>query len=517
MPRSIHSIAGLTAPAEAGRSRVSVLWRFDANQPLALQLIGTVGLVLVGTLIAELLRQNFGLNRLSMFFLGSVVVSALAFGTRAGVFAAFLAILAYNFSLVEPRFAFRFAGAEQALTLGAFLFVALVTGSLAGRVRESERTNRRRADLLKTLFDASQAFTMADGEISLRQALTDRLRAASGNVALVIAAHETLNEDAVPVDGKTFVHGVIDRSRRSPALQIEGEWRARRLSDDEGLGLAVWRIEETRNGDVTSQDRLCELLIDLAAASLARARLAEARTEAEAERRAGRLREAILGSLSHDLRTPLATVMASASSLRDYDQRFDSGTRIGLADGIVQEAGRLNDYLEALFSLSRIESGDLTPHLLPVSVREVIDNVRSRLGSFGETRVTVHEADPADEVQADPLLLEQALFNILDNVELHGGKGVVATVQTRTIEGQVMISIEDDGPGVSASDGARLFDKFYRGRGQRPDGRGTGVGLSISKGFVEAMGGTLGLDPTIRSRPGLRLLLRLPVAGSQSI
>lgn len=517
MPGSIPSISALTGAAEPGRSRVSVLGRFDANLPLALQLLGTIGLVLVGTLTAEFLRQNFGLTRLSMFFLGSVVVSALAFGTRAAVFAAFTAFLAYNFSLVEPRFSFRFAGAEQALTLVSFLFVALVTGSLVGKVRESERTSRRRADLLKTLFAASQAFTMADDEIKLRQALTERLQAASGNVALVIASHETLNEDAVPFDGQTSVHEVIDCSRRSPALQVHGEWRARRLSDDEGLGLAVWRIEETRGADVASQDRLCELLIDLAAASLARARLADARTEAEAERRAGRLREAILGSLSHDLRTPLATVMASASSLRDYDQRFDSGTRTDLADGIVQEAGRLNDYLEALFSLSRIESGDLTPHLLPVSVREVIDNVRARLGTFGETRVTVLEEDPVDEVQADPLLLEQALFNILDNVELHGGKGVIATVQTRTIEGQVMISIEDNGPGVSPSDGARLFDKFYRGRRQRPDGRGTGVGLSISKGFVEAMGGSLGLDPTTRSKPGLRLLLRLPVVGSQSI
>ena len=517
MPHSLNSIAVLTAPAEPRHSRLSVLLRFGANLPLPLQLIGTIGLVIFGTLVAELLRQNFGLTRLSMFFLGSVVVSALAFGTRAAVFAAFAAFLAYNFSLVEPRFSFRFAGAEQALTLGAFLFVALVTGSLAGRVRESERTNRRRADLLKTLFEASQAFTLADGEISLRQALTDRLQAASGNVALVIAAHETLNEDAVPVDGQTSVHAVIDRSRSSPALQIEGEWRARRLSEDAGLGLAVWRVGETSATDIASQDRLCELLIDLAAASLARARLADARTEAEAERRASRLREAILGSLSHDLRTPLATVMASASSLRDYDQRFDSGTRIALADGIVQEAGRLNGYLEALFSLSRIESGDLTPHLLPVSIREVIDNVRMRLGTFGETRVTVYEEDPADEVQADPLLLEQALFNILDNVDLHGGKGVTATVQTRTIKGQMMISIEDDGPGVSASDAERLFDKFYRGKRQRPDGRGTGVGLSISRGFVEAMGGTLSLDPVVRSTPGLRLLLCLPVAGGQAI
>lgn len=516
MSRSTHPIAKRAGQAEIVRPTVWLLGRFGDSLTLFTQLTGTVVVVLVGTILAEFLYQAFDLTRLSIFFLGSVIVSALAFGTRAAVFAALLAFVAYNFSLVEPRFSFRFAGADDTLTLAAFLVVALLTGSLAGRVRESERNNRQRADLLETLFEASQAYSSTDGEAELRRTLADRLEVATGGAALVLPPSEMLDPTQVPEAMQATVRTLIARSHHDPSLQTEGAWRARRLSEDEALGMAIWRIGETRLNDIAVQDRLCEVLIDLAAASLARTRLADVQAEAEAERRAGPLREAILASLSHDLRTPLATVLASASSLRDYDGRFDSQTRIGLADGIVQEAERLNTYVDALINLSRIESGDVSPRLVPVSVHEVIDKARQRLGNFGDTRVALIAKGATVDVRADPLLLEQVLFNILENAERHGGEGVSVTIATRQVREQVEISIEDDGPGVSPAEGAMLFEKFYRGARQQTDDRGTGIGLSIARGFVEAMGGTLRLNESTRPSMGLRLELRLPAAESVS-
>lgn len=134
MSRSTQPIAKPAGQAEVVRPTVWLLGRFGDSLTLFTQLTGTVVVVLVGTILAEFLYQAFDLTRLSIFFLGSVIVSALAFGTRAAVFAALLAFVAYNFSLVEPRFSFRFAGADDTLTLAAFLVVALLTGSLAGRV-----------------------------------------------------------------------------------------------------------------------------------------------------------------------------------------------------------------------------------------------------------------------------------------------------------------------------------------------------------------------------------------------
>lgn len=132
MSRSTQPIAKPAGQAEVVRPTVWLLGRFGDSLTLFTQLTGTVVVVLVGTILAEFLYQAFDLTRLSIFFLGSVIVSALAFGTRAAVFAALLAFVAYNFSLVEPRFSFRFAGADDTLTLAAFLVVALLTGSLAG-------------------------------------------------------------------------------------------------------------------------------------------------------------------------------------------------------------------------------------------------------------------------------------------------------------------------------------------------------------------------------------------------
>lgn len=500
-------------PGEVLRPTVWMLGQFDTSMALAVQLCGTALVVLAGTLIAELLFQAFDLTRLAIFFLGSVIVSALLFGTRAGVLGAFLAFTAYNFSLVEPRFSFRFVGADDALTLIAFLIVALLTGSLAGKVRESERTNRQRADLLETLFEASQIFSLAQDERYLHRSLVERIERASAGTAFVIGPQEEPDLDRLPLPLRSRARALVQGCQALTPLKIDGALRVRRLSGDASLGLALWMIGETRPGEVAPQDRLCEVLIDLAAASMARMRLADVQTEAEAERRAGTLREAILGSLSHDLRTPLATVLASASSLRDYDDRFDAQTRISLADGIVHEATRLNEYLEALFNLSRIESGDLSPRLRPVLVGEIIDRARQRLGAASETLIGATYENTAQEALADPHLLEQVLFNILDNAILHGGDNVQVTIDVSADAECVMITIQDDGPGVSAADGLRLFEKFYRGSNARMDTRGTGVGLSIARGFVEAMGGQVSLRTHPESR-GLCLVVRLLIAGS---
>lgn len=509
------------APTDSGqfkeiqRPTVWILGQFDAGFTLATQLAGAVVVVLIGAIIAEVLYQAFDLTRLAIFFLGSVIVSALAFGMRAAILAAFLAFAAYNFSLVEPRFTFQFAGADDTLTLAVFLVVALLTGSLAGKVRESERNNRQRADLLATLFDASRIFMAKDGEPALRADLACQLETTTGGLAIVLGADAPLSADRIADLG--IPEALLAQVARSQEFHTSGAWRARVISTEDTLGTAIWRIGETRAKHLQSQDRLCELLLDLAAASLARARLANLRAEAEADRRAEPLRNAILSSLSHDLRTPLSTVLASASSLRDYDAQFDSATRTALADGIVQEAGRLNDYLEGLLNLSRIESGDLEPRLLDVSIAEVVGNVIGRLGAFGSDSITFHDANPPADVRADPVLLEQVIFNLLENVAHHGGEGVQARMFVSRLEEAIEFSIEDTGPGVSDVESARLFDRFYRGASRRADGRGTGVGLSIAKGFVEAMGGSIRIDPTVGAPHGLKIVVRIANAVGASL
>ena len=233
------------------------------------------------------------------------------------------------------------------------------------------------------------------------------------------------------------------------------------------------------------------------------------KTEIEAGVRASRLRDAILGSISHDLRTPLATVLASASSLRDYGERFDSDTRRDLAEGIVQEADRLNSYLESLLALSKIEAGHVTPSLASVAIIEVVDAAIRRLGPDAADRIDTGPLDEALEVEADTALFEQVVFNLLDNAVVHGGPAVRVRIGAGRADGKVDLVIEDDGVGVPDDEYDQLCEKFYRGQHRHPDARGTGVGLSIAKGFIEAMGGSIHLGQSRHGARGLRVAITL--------
>lgn len=469
--------------------------------PLA-QLAAAAAIVLGGTLAAMLLYQLFDLTRLAIFFLGSVIVCALLFGRRPGVFAAFLAFGAYNFSLVEPRFTFRLAGADDILTLVVFLFIALTIGGLAGRVRDSERESRLRADETDALLEASRAFGDAVSAEAVALDLTTRLRAAAGADAFVLSSFEIRPEarGAMTAVESALAHGAV-------GLGPDG-WRARLLSREPGSPVAAWRLSAVDEHGAARQERLCALMTDLASAAVNRIHLVDMRTGLEADAQAGRLRDAILSSISHDLRTPLATVLTSASSLQEYGDRFDLKTRDDLAGVIVHEADRLNRYVERLLDLSRIEAGQVAPRLEPLLLSELVDAAlrRPSLASRAEA-IRADDLDGVTPVLADARLLEQVVFNLLENALIHGGEGVQVDVRARREGDHVILEVEDDGVGVPEADLPRLCEKFQRGR--TTDGPGTGIGLAVVKGFVEAMNGTLGLSRGHGGRRGLRVAITL--------
>ena len=512
LPITPDSDPVLRPEKDAPRPTAWFLERFDVGLGVAGQFLAAATVVLIGTVTAAFLYRVFDLTQLSIFFLGSVIVCALFFGTRPAVFAALLAFVAYNFSLVEPHFSFHLVGADDALTLAAFLVVALLVGGLAGRVRESERSNRRRADLLESLLGASRAFSAAGDADALREELAAQLQIATDAEAFILPGdtnRDAADEDAVD----ETVRGLAVEAEASGQLVVHGAWRAKALSPDGALGVAVWRIGETPASDLAAQNRLCGLLVDLAASALDRIRLVDLQTEIEAGVRASRLRDAILGSISHDLRTPLATVLASASSLRDYGERFNADTRRDLAEGIVQEADRLNSYLESLLALSRIEAGHVAPTLGPVAIIEAVDAAIRRLGPRVADRIDTGSLDETLEIEADPALLEQVVFNLLDNALVHGGPAVRVRIGAERARGKVNLAIEDDGVGVPEDEYDQLCEKFYRGQRRHPDARGTGIGLSIAKGFVEAMGGRIQIGRSLGGPQGLRVAITLEEPG----
>jgi two-component system sensor histidine kinase KdpD len=257
-------------------------------------------------------------------------------------------------------------------------------------------------------------------------------------------------------------------------------------------GVAGVAAERSTTGMNAGEDRVLLALLDQGAVALERAELAAATVEAETFRRSDQLRAALLNSISHDLRTPLSTVLGAATTLLDYGGTLRPEVYRDLLESIGEEAHRLNRYVGDLLDMTRLEGGALNPRMDWTDVRDVlvaaIERVERRLG----TRKLVRDF-PAELslVKIDTGLLEQAVVNILDNAIAYSPDGTDIEVAAYEDRSNVVISIEDDGQGIPTEELERVFDKFRRLQQPSDRGKGVGLGLSISKGFVEAMGGRI--------------------------
>ncbi len=260
------------------------------------------------------------------------------------------------------------------------------------------------------------------------------------------------------------------------------------------------------------EERTLTSLLEQTGIALDRARLVGDAVRAAALEQNEALRSTLLASLSHDLRTPLASITGAVTSLRQFGEKMPPEDRGDLLASIEEEAGRLSRFVANMLDMSRIESGAIKVRRDWVDVADVIRAATGRVHkTFRGWPVAVSVAPELPFIRADAHLLEQVLFNLLDNAHKYGGDSG-ASVHARREADDVVISVTDGGSGVKKNDLERIFEKFYRGGGV--DGRkaGTGLGLSISRGLTEAMGGTISAQSPAQRRRGTRIVLRFPAA-----
>ena len=490
------------------------------------------GLVLVaaaGALAAVLDRYATGAD-LGMIFLASVLIAGLAWGLRPALLAAAVAIAAYNFFFLEPRFSFVIGHATDVFTFAIFIAVAGVTGWLTGRVRDQARLSSRRASAVTALLAASRRLTAAATQEAAAQILAEQASAAAGGRAVVLLPRgETLATIASAPAGVDLTTTELTAARWSwekgePAGAGTGtlpqiSWTFRPLVGVRGRA----GVAGVESGAGMDEDRLVGAMLDQGAVALERAELATATVENEALRRSDKLRAALLNSISHDLRTPLATVLGAASTLIDYEATLRPEVRADLLISIREEAERLNRYVGDLLDMTRLEGGALKTRAEWTDVRDVlaaaIRRVERRLGDRPLQRDFPTELAA---VELDPGLLEQAVVNILENAIAYSPDGLPIEVAVYEDRANVVISIEDEGPGIPQADIERIFEKFRRGDEpsdrNRGDRKGAGLGLSIAKGFIEAMGGRIAAASPIHGGRGTRVLISLrktvPAAGA---
>ena len=277
--------------------------------------------------------------------------------------------------------------------------------------------------------------------------------------------------------------------------------------------VGVLGIDRETPGPLLTPDerRLLDALADQAAVAIERISLAKGLDQARVLAETERLRAALLTSISHDLRTPLASIMGAVSSLRSYPEKYGAAEREELLATLQDEAERLNRFVSNLLDMTRLESGAIELKLDLIDVGEIIGAALQRAANVvarHHVEVTVEPELPM--LRLDVVLFEQVLFNLLDNAAKYSPAGSRIEIRASRDGELVEIEVVDEGPGIPPDDFERIFDKFYRVQAQDRRRAGTGLGLAICRGFVEALGGWI-VARNRRDRSGAVLTIRMPV------
>lgn len=492
----------------------------------------TLGLPLVSvgatTLFGLGINALIALQNLSMLYLAAVLLSAVIAGRFSALLAAILSFLAYNFFFIEPTGELTVAQPQEVLSLVIFIAVALAAGQLAARLREQVELARSQARQSQALLDFSRKLSGAHGQDSVLDAIASHLHASLGRPAVVLVPDDGGELDLAAawppdqaLDGTELTAARWAFDKKEPAGFLTGTLPQVRylfrpvISAQRPLGVAGLIMGPRDVPLGPDEERTWVALLDQAAIAMDRARLNRESALASVAREGEKVQAALLSSLSHDLRTPLASITGAVTSLRQLGDKMSAASRDDLLLSIEEEAGRLNRFVANLFDMTRIEAGMMKARREPIDLAAIIDASAIRARKLHPDLV-IDLSIEADLPKAlgDAAMLEQVLFNLLDNARKYGGSDQPVTIFARAEEGAATISVIDQGKGIPEADLERIFDRFYRRA--KGDGRpaGTGLGLSIARGLMTAMGGTIkATSPAARKR-GTRFTLRLSLAGT---
>jgi two-component system sensor histidine kinase KdpD len=504
---------------------------------------GTAALLAATTLLIAVLESRLGVPNASAVYLVAVVGVAVIFGTVPAMLAAMLAFLLYDFLFTEPVSTFTVANPGEWLNLLLLLLVGIVVGQLGAAERNRAEVAELRVREARALFQVSRALATRESTITSLAAIVETLARESGMTRVWVELGSDGSTGRIAADSSTgdaparpSAYSALSRSPgdvparwvrvHEPTLQgRDGRRRgalAYRVSiEAEGRSLgALWGSRAVVDRQPSREEtRMLAASADQIGQALEQDRLRIEASSAELARRADAAKTALLDSVSHDLRTPLASIRAAAGSLMDPEVVWPQEERRAAAAGIDREAERLNRLVTNLLDLSRIEAGELHVEPETFPIEDLIQTSLRRLSGVIRGRpieVTIEPDLPL--VDVDAILFDQIVTNVIENALAYVPDGAVIRVRVdRGPAGQgdtIQLIVEDGGAGVPDADLDRLFDKFHRGETRSLSSRrGIGIGLSVVRGFVDGMGGHVEARRSVLG--GLAIVIDLPSAGPQ--
>ncbi|WP_374383777.1 DUF4118 domain-containing protein [Dongia sp.] len=459
----------------------------------------TVGLALLASLWID---RFVDLPNISMMFLAAVLFSAVNYGLWPSLFASILSTLAYNYFFLDPIHTFTVADPSNVIALFFFLIVAILTSNLTAKVQAEARASRQRAASTAALYNFSRKVA-AIGEMD------DLLWAVAHQIALMLRVHVILllpepNGDIAvrigyPPDDElnaadlaaarwAWDHG---KPAGRGAETLPGARRLFLPLATERGKIGVMGLDREEPGAMLTPDqkRLLDALCDQAAVAIERINLKQDIDKARVVTETEKLRTALLTSISHDFRTPLASIIGSVSSLRSLWQKFPDDTREDLLRTAQEEAERLNRFIGNILHMTRLEAGALAPSAQPTDLSDIVTTTIAQAAPIlAQHRVTTEFQPALPLLHIDPTLTGQILLNLLDNAAKYAPSDSEIHISARQDQDTVRLSVCDEGPGIPPDQLERIFDRFFRVSATDRRRAGTGLGLAICRGFAEAMG-----------------------------
>jgi two-component system, OmpR family, sensor histidine kinase KdpD len=526
---SVHVIAGEHAGGEPIPKK-TVRTAEDKRPFDIIPYIAATFAVAVALGLDQLIYPFMGVENVDLVFMTAIVGVAVRFGLLPSLYASVIASLCYNFFFLPPIYTFTITDPTNVAAFLIFIIMAVLVSNVAARVRTQAMAAIERARTTEALYAFSRKLAGVGS-------LDDVLWATAYQTALMLKVRVVL---LLPENGSIGVRaGYPPEDTLDEADLAAARWAwehnrsAGRGSDTlpgakrlflpmrTGRGpIGIVGIDSDKPGPLLTPDqrRLLDALIDQGALAIERVFLVEDVDRAKRSIEADRLRSALLTSISHDLKTPLSGILGAASTLRDVAGTLDDAAKADLLTTIIDESERLNRFIANLLDMTRLESGAVVPQTALQDLGEVVGSALARAA-----KILVHheiEVDLAADLpmlELDPVLFEQALFNILDNAGKYAPAGTTVHIRSWRERAAAVLQVLDEGVGIPPDDVERIFDKFYRAQKGDQVRAGTGLGLAISRGFVEALKGTI-TAANRTDRRGAVFTIRLPIpAATQTL
>ncbi len=476
--------------------------------------------------LAFMAERYVSVANLALIFLTAVLAVAVRTRMSVAVYTAVLCFLGYNFFFTPPRYTLAIADADDVLAVSLFLIVALVCSRLATQLAQQVNSLRAAQVRARAVAHLGQRLSASTDALSIREAGAKNMaQAVRAQVAVLVqetngpwmvATSEPPGMILSTADSVAAECSASDKrptGRFTEVMPDASCWLLPMCVEDRCMGLIALRLDPREHAPDIHRRQLAVTMTQDIGLALERTRLADELEQARVEGETERLRNALLSSVSHDLRSPLVSMIGAAGTLATYEQQLPASERSELLDTIIGEGQRLDRYIQNLLDMTRLGHGTLQLQ------RDWVDAGEVALAAIGRLRrafpnLRLETQLPRDTVllYVHPALIEQALFNILENAAHFSPPEQPVRVHMRVADSQLLVEVVDHGPGIPEDERTRIFDTFYSvARGDRGQ-HGTGLGLSICRGMIGAHGGQVEFLPTAGGGTTMRVTLPLPPA-----